>query len=60
MGRTDSTYYGRIAYEAQREHRGWTDETGSHIPEWDDIGEDAQQTWVVVGEAVVKAYTGDS
>jgi hypothetical protein len=60
VGHQDYTYYGRVAYEAHRESRGWTDETGAPIPEWEEIGADAQQSWITVGHAVVEAYTGET
>lgn len=59
MGPQDYVYYGRVAFEAHRESRGWTDETGAHIPEWEELGLDEQQSWVIVGDAVVAAYSGE-
>ena len=59
MGNQDYTYYGRVAYEAYREARGWESGDGSLIPEWDNTSFDTQQRWVAVGDAVVKAYTGE-
>jgi len=59
MGHQDYTYYGRVAFEAHRESRGWTDEAGEHIPEWDELGADEQQSWLAVGVAVVEAYSGE-
>lgn len=59
MGNQDYTYYGRVAFEAHRESRGWTDETGAPIPEWEELGVHTQQSWLVVGNAVVEAYSGE-
>lgn len=59
MGPQDYTYYGRVAFEAHRESRGWTDETGALLMDWEEIGDDSQQVWVAVGDAVVKAYSGE-
>jgi len=60
MGHQDYTYYGRVAFEAIKLHCGGVDAgDGEPIPEWDELSVDTQQGWIVVGEAVVNAYTGE-
>lgn len=60
MPRTDSSYYGRVAYEGYRQQHGYMDPSGKELVEWDLLGEDEQRAWVAGGDAAVLAYQGES
>ena len=52
-------YYGRVAFEAQRLYLNGMDSDGSAMPEWDDLSDEIQQSWVAAGKAAVNAYQGE-
>jgi hypothetical protein len=49
--------YGRIAYEAYRNHTGGVSLiSGKEIPEWDQLPEAIQKAWDAAGLAAVENY----
>lgn len=59
MAVSEFEYYGRVAFEAQRLYFNGMDTDGSPMPEWDDLTEEIQQSWVAAGRAAVQAYLGE-
>jgi hypothetical protein len=51
--------FGRIAYDAYCESRGWKSVRGEPLPQWKDQSENLRESWMKAADAVIAAYKAE-